>query len=394
MVGNGTVPTRCLSDSMPTSRGEIDTEGLEARIAALPGFERARDAANASGAEAYLVGGAVRDALLGAGRADLDLVVAGDPGPLVEALGEAARTHDRFGTATVLTPEGPIDVATARTESYAYPGALPDVRPAGIGEDLARRDFTINALAVPIAGEFELIDPTEGVADLRAGFLRLLHAGSIADDPTRALRAARYAARLGLEPEPHSLELIEAADFSTVSGDRVDAELAKLANEDEPRRGLELLDEWGLIELAPGAGARLDAVVDLLRSPRWRGEASRAEAVRTALVGPSAPVDRLLRAAPASPSAAVDLAIAAAPVELILARALGAEWLDRYVDEWRDVQLEISGEDLLAAGVPQGPAVGRGLAEALRAKLDGEAEDREDELRIALAAAGERRSLN
>ncbi len=373
---------------MPTSRGEIDTQGLEARISSLPGFERVREAASASGSEAYLVGGAVRDALLGAARADLDLVVGGDPGPLVEALGDTARTHDRFGTATVLTPEGPIDVATARTETYAHPGALPEVRAAGIGEDLARRDFTVNALAVPIAGAFELIDPTGGLGDLRAGVLRLLHAGSITDDPTRALRAARYAARLGLAPAPHSLELIEAADFSTVSGDRVDAELAKLASEDEPRRGFELLDRWGLIELAPGAGDRLDAVVDLLGSPRWREEVPRAEAVRAALVGPSAVVDGLLRAAPASPSAAVDLARGAAPAELVLARALGAEWLDRYLGEWRGVRLEIGGEDLLAAGVPQGPAVGRGLAAALRAKLDGETSGRDAELRIALDAAG------
>ena len=103
--------------------------------------------------------------------------------------------------------------------------------------------------------------------------------------------------------------------------------------------------------------------------------------------GPSAGAHELAALEPRSPSAGVAAARGHSGVELVLARALGGEWLDRYLAEWRDVALEISGEDLIAAGVGEGPAVGRGLAAALRAKLDGEAPTRDDELRIALDAA-------
>ena len=225
---------------------EISTDGLGARVAALPGFAAARAAAERAGAPAYLVGGAVRDTLLGRPALQLDLVVEGEQGPLVEALGGPALIYDRFETATVRTASGDVDVARARAESYARPGALPDVRPAAIAEDLGRRDFTINALAVPLADPDLLLDPHGGVDDLRAGALRVLHDRSFADDPTRALRAARYAARLGFEPEPETEALLRATDLGTVSRDRVAAELAQAGRGGTTRaRGFELLERVG-----------------------------------------------------------------------------------------------------------------------------------------------------
>jgi tRNA nucleotidyltransferase (CCA-adding enzyme) len=366
---------------------EIDLEHLEERIAGLPGLVPVREASRAHGLDTFLVGGAIRDLLLGAESAELDVVVAGDHLALVEALGGTARVHDRFGTATVLTPAGSIDVARARAESYPHPGALPNVRPAGIEEDLVRRDFTVNAVAAPLAAPFELLDPHGGVADLAAGLLRVLHPRSFVDDPTRALRAARYAARLELEPEPETLGLLREADLETVSADRVEAELRRIAAEPRARHGFDLLAGWGLIDLPGRAGELVDGTLELLADEPWSALATRSDAVLAALRGPSERAIELAAASPRSPSEGVELARGASPVTLVHARVLGAEWLDAYVSEWRRVRLEISGADLLEHRVPQGPGIGAGLAAALRAKLDGETDGREDELRVALEAA-------
>jgi tRNA nucleotidyltransferase (CCA-adding enzyme) len=335
----------------------------------------------------YLVGGAVRDLLLGRGRADLDLVVEGDAATLATKLGAETVEHERFGTAKARLDGHQIDIATARTETYAQPGALPRVEPACLADDLARRDFTINAMAIPLRGESELIDPHGGRDDLEAGRLRVLHPGSFADDPTRALRAARYATRFGFEPEPETAALLREADLGTVSADRREAELLRLAAEAEAARGFELLGEWGLVKPREGGVELAARVAELLSSPPWREVAPRERAVLAAALGSACGEVEMAAARPARPSEAVELASGRDPVELALARAMGAEWLDRYVAEWRSVALEIGGEDLIAAGVAPGPALGRGLREALRRKLDGEIAGREQELATALEAA-------
>ncbi len=367
---------------------DISLDNLAARIESLPGLAAVRAAAASSGVAAYLVGGAVRDVLIAAEPLDLDLIAIGDPIELAEALGGEAHGHERFGTVTVVSPHGRINIAAARTESYEAPGALPDVEPAGeIEADLARRDFTVNAIAVALDQPGVAIDPHGGVEDLRADMLRVLHSASFLDDPTRALRAARYAARLGLELESRPRELVEATDLSSVSKDRAEAELLRLAAESNPRLAFELLDEWGLIALEPRASERIDAAVELARIKPWTNTVRLDELVLVASREPSAPVLALAAGEPESPSAAVAAAAGFGPVDLALARVLGAAWLDRYISEWEGVQLEISGADLLAAGVSEGPAIGRGLEAALRAKLDGETSGRDDELRLALDAA-------
>lgn len=335
----------------------------------------------------YLVGGAVRDLLLGRGRTDLDLVVVGDAAALGRALGGEVSEHPRFATAKARLGEHEIDLAAARTETYAAPGALPDVAPADdIVADLARRDFTVNAMAISLDGG-ELIDPFGGRTDLEARLLRVLHDRSFVDDPTRALRAGRYAARFGFALEADTERLLLEADLATVSADRRDAELLRLAREESAAAGFELLAGWGLIRLRPGALDLIDGVRALLAAPPWRDSAPLDLAVLAAAIGPEGMEGALAEAEPATPAEAVDRAAVASPIELLLARAIGAAWLDRYVGEWRDVALEIDGGDLIAAGVPEGPAVGRGLAAALRGKLDGDLSGREEELRVALAAA-------
>ncbi|MGV1047902.1 MAG: hypothetical protein ACOYD4_05180 [Solirubrobacterales bacterium] len=371
---------------MPPHR--IPTERLaEALGAAYPELDRVLAV---GGEGVYLVGGAVRDLLLGRGRADIDAVVVGDPLELATALGaETLAAHERFGTVKVALDGHQLDLAAARTETYAHPGALPTVAAAGsIEADLGRRDFTINAMALQLANPGKLIDPHGGREDLAAGLLRVLHRDSFGDDPTRAIRAARYAARFGFEPEPETAALLRDADLGAVSGDRRQAELYRLAGEASAPRGFALLAEWGLVELREGGVALAAEVSELLGTDAWRGEASHADAVLAAALGPAAGEVALAAAAPERPSQAVDLARGANPVELVLARALGAEWLEEYVSRWRLVALEIDGADLIAAGVPRGPALGRGLKAALDAKLDGEAEGREQELAAALRAAG------
>jgi tRNA nucleotidyltransferase (CCA-adding enzyme) len=339
----------------------------------------------------HLVGGAVRDLLLGRGRADIDLVVEGDADALAAALGVVPQAnHDRFGTVKIELDGHGIDIAAARSESYPEPGALPVVVPgAGIEGDLARRDFTVNAMAVPLRGEARLIDPHGGLVDLEAGRLRVLHPASFVDDPTRALRGARYAARLGLALEPETERALRAADLSSVSADRREAELLRLAAEPTAPQGLELLDGWGLLSLGPRWETMAAALPELLAESPWDGEVDPARAWLEAALGPDDLGADLAHARPARPSQAVSLAGGHDPIELLLARALGAEWLDDYMGVWRNVGLEIDGADLIAAGVPEGPAVGRGLAEALRRKLDGEIAGSEAELATALAAARE-----
>src|SRR4051794_40146115 len=193
-------------------------DDLLARVAALPCGRRLLEAAAGHGG-VHLVGGAVRDLLLGREPRELDVVVEGDVAPLARRLGAGATVHERFGTATVQSDGCRFDLAAARVETYARPGALPDVRPAGIDADLRRRDVTVNALALDLgSGELRAVEHAR--EDLAAGRLRVLHDASFTDDPTRLWRIARYTARLGFALEERTAALAAAAVAAGAPGTR------------------------------------------------------------------------------------------------------------------------------------------------------------------------------
>jgi tRNA nucleotidyltransferase (CCA-adding enzyme) len=336
----------------------------------------------------YLVGGAVRDLLLGRNRADIDLMVEGDATALAAELGGANSEHDRFGAVKVDVDGHEVDIVGARTETYERPGALPVVTPAAnIEEDLARRDFTVNAMAIPLQEEPRLIDPHGGRRDLEQGVLRVLHDRSFVDDPTRAIRAARYASRFGFELEPKTEELLRQTDLTTVSADRRRTELERLAAEANAWAGFELLGEWGVIDLRPGGIELMQAVDALLKAPHWAELVPRERVLVAAALGPPGAEEVLASMWAPKPGEGLEVAERRDPVELVLARAMGADWLDHYLTSWRKIDLEIDGEDLIAAGIEQGPAIGRGLRAARHKKLEGEIRGREEELATAMAAA-------
>jgi tRNA nucleotidyltransferase (CCA-adding enzyme) len=369
------------------------------------------------------VGGAVRDALLGRpAGAELDLVVEGEARPVAERLGRELGglvvTHPRFGTASVELPHGArVDVVGARRETYARPGALPDVRPGTLADDLARRDFTINAMALRLSGDGAgtLVDAHGGVADADAGLVRALRPDAFREDPSRLVRAARYAARLGFMLAPDTATAArDVAPGLDPGSSRVADELARLAGEPTAASAVALLGSLGVPWLAgprdAGLRERLAAIDAALARPGapelpvWPlrlGEALEPDTLaRSALpgwaralgaelrdgaalaerLGPGAApseVDRLLRAAP--PAAAVG------------ALARGAEAVADWWADGRDREPEVRGADLVRAGVPPGPAIGRALAEVRAALLDGRVGGRDEQLALALRAAREPR---
>lgn len=197
------------------------------------------------GLKLYMVGGVVRDLFLGRPNYDLDMVVEGDAIALAQEMAEESQakltTHPRFGTATLRFTGFSLDFTTARSETYASPGALPTVKPGMIKDDLIRRDFSINAMAISLTPQDfgELLDLYHGRDDLKNGLIRILHSNSFTDDATRILRAIRYEQRLGfkLETETRRLLCRDASLLNTISGDRIRHEFYRLLmDEDKPER--------------------------------------------------------------------------------------------------------------------------------------------------------------
>jgi len=387
-------------------------------VAARPIVAAARSLAEKAGWPLYAVGGCVRDALLGRSFLDVDLALEGDAIWLAEALaarfGLSVRRYDRFLTATLAADNVVIDLATARRERYPRPGALPVVEPAPMSDDLCRRDFTINAMALRLTGGPRLLDPFGGREDAARRLVRVLHERSFQDDATRICRAVRYAARLQFDMEARTLTLLrrDRPFLQTISGGRIlhelDLMLADAASVDAltlgaklgvlraihpalklPTRLREALAERPQdVPLLPFGLAVLlrDAHRAAIRSCSAR-LGYRGPGARSLLDLPA--VCRVLRVlsdsmTPSRVAALLDpLAVTAvAAAALTAPDGLARDLALRYLREWRHQRPLLDGKSLRALGVPRGPAIGEVLRLLRDARLDGRVRDRSGEERL------------
>jgi len=233
-------------------------EQLPAELATF--IQKAGKTAASQGKGLYIVGGVVRDLLLGQTNFDLDFVVEGNAIELAQHLAGINQgkitTHPHFTTAKLQWDKWSVDLATARSETYARPGALPAVTPGSITDDLSRRDFTINAMAIELdpSRYGELIDRYKGRDDLEHKLIRVLHEKSFIDDATRIWRGLRYEQRLDFQLEPATLKLLkrDIPMLDTISGDRIRYELECILKEAHPEKVLRRAEELGvLLKLSP-----------------------------------------------------------------------------------------------------------------------------------------------
>ena len=415
----------------PAAEAEVETS-LADELAGLEGLQGTFEAISAVSEPydgVYLVGGTVRDILLGEPNFDVDVAVEGDAIELARSLADAlegrVRAHRKFGTAVVLYSEDErVDVVTARTEFYDAPAALPSVEHATIREDLFRRDFTINAMAVSLKGEDfgRLVDPFGGRRDLEAKTIRILHNLSFIDDPTRIFRAIRYESRYGFRMDDHTQRLargtIEMGLVGDLSSARLRDELIALLEEGDAGASilrLAELDAGAAIHPHLAADEQAVALLERLRAlnerygtaiPPWRLafavlarrmppaevyawlrrlKVQRRDLERIAAavtVGPR--ILERLHGGSAEPADVVAAADPYAPDAPLFAMALEERpELDDYFRRLRNVQLEVSGSDLAELGLGESPEVGEVLAELRRRKLNGQLDGRESELAAA-----------
>ena len=408
-------------------------EHLPQRLFAL--LQRAGELADRMDVSAYAVGGCVRDLLLGIPNFDLDLVIEGDGIAFARALGKEAsarvKTHDRFGTAVMVFPDGfKLDVATARTEYYEYPTALPTVERSSIKKDLYRRDFTINALAIRLnQGQFgELIDFYGGRRDLKEKTIRVLHSLSFVDDPTRVFRAIRFEQRFGFHLGKETLTLIKGAVkmdlFHRLSGHRLLEELILLFSEEEPRKAIGRMAEQDLLRfihpklawsqrlqgLLKGVEDALDwykllyldrkmdawlvyfmALMDVLPDKAVGETLARltvperyAEKIRAGRSNVSSAMNRLSRRPVPQPAEVYHLleGLSDEALLLLLAKAKSESvkrQVSAYLTTYRHVKPSLTGKDLQTMGLKPGPLFKKILTRLADARLNSEVKSEADE---------------
>lgn len=391
---------------------------VEELLGRLPPRARATLAATsalAGAASLYLVGGTVRDLIIGAGSKDIDMVVEGDTAErlathLQQRLGGTLSCHVEFGTCTLALEDGPtIDVATAREEVYAHPGALPEVTPSSLKQDLARRDFTINAMALRLQPEPQLlVDPYGGKHDLARKLLRVLHPLSFVEDPTRLLRGARLAGRLAFDFEADTarkaVAALEEGVAARVSRSRLRAELELTLAEQRVAPALALLESFNALATMFGlpltdAARELVKALDMVRR---EAEVTDDSYLLALLLGSSeadagAHIERFnwprrllyslerLRRLLADPGSVSDVELEQLnDAERTLARVSEPTLAARIVRlQELPARRRLRGRDVVALGLPQGPAVGEVLAEVARARAERTTTNFEEELDLA-----------
>ena len=379
------------------------------------------------GQKLYLVGGVVRDLLLERENFDLDLVVEEDAIALARELVEARQcklvTHQRFGTAKLTWDGGSADLATARSETYAKACALPTVNPSTIRDDLLRRDFTINAMAVALTPDLygQLLDLYGGLSDLDGKLVRVLHGKSFVDDATRIWRAIRYEQRLSFHLEPETLELVkrDVGYLKKVSGDRIRHELELILNEEFPEKALCRADELGVLSklhLKLQADKWLSEKYEQAR--RWSSPDNPSTGLYLALLVyrmGSKDVEEFVSylrlkkasgrilldtidlkgnlgqlASPQVTSGQVYTQLAGCAIEAVVVNIIAAGMpsavprLTEFIEKLRYIRPALNGEDLKKLGVAQGPEIKEMLHRLLEARLDGKAATRRDEEALVL----------
>ena len=428
-----------LDRGLPAARGEATARFLASVDALLP--EDVRGAlrelgvlAEERGVRAHVVGGFVRDMLLGRPNLDVDVVVEGDGIAFAEAaaerLGGRVKAHMRFGTAVlVLSRTLHLDVTSARTEYYTRPGALPTVERSSLRQDLLRRDFSINAMAACIdpACFGAIADPFGGLRDLQRGSIRALHSLSFVEDPTRVMRAARFEQRYGFVIEDSTEALarhaVEMGLLEDISGARIRAELFAILQEKDATAALRRLDELGALAVLIPASARPPAVLEVVAAietallepegPKGR-QPRKVVAMLCALCHQATPRDvdkwgRWLRLGRDQMTACSQVATRAAVVQRALRDGRGMrdsrlhallsplepeailylqvtgdervrQRVERFESALWDVRPAVSGDDLVAMGLAPSSAFSAILARALADRLDGKVSGREEEL--------------
>ncbi len=373
----------------------------------------------------YLVGGAVRDLLLGKSILDIDLVIEGDAIKIAQEMASINKAdftpHPRFGTATIQWRNRCVDVVTARTETYTRPGALPEVRPGTIKDDLARRDFTVNSMAVELNPLHfgELIDPHQGRQDIKKKLIRILHNRSFIDDATRIWRAVRYEQRLDFSMEPATLDLLKRNidKLDTVTGDRIRHELELTLKEEFPEKFLHRAGELGVLsKIHPSlkwddwltetfttaaekclsdkphphlylallcyrlTETEIEKLVKYLHFPKAAAQVLRdTVAIKTKITALAAPG--------LAPSIIYELLhgyglLAIDANQLAAGSETAAEHIELYLNVLRHVNPSLTGEDLIKLGIPQGQQIKQMLQKLREARLDGNISSKEKEEKL------------
>lgn len=436
-----------LAFSFPAQRAASryippDQDTLRALLAAHPAQQLLKQAAKIAddqGIKAAVVGGFVRDLLLGQKNEDIDIVIEGDAAAFAQSLADACKGQvkntSRFGTVTLVAGRYKIDIATARTEYYAQPAALPTVTFSALHQDLARRDFTINAIGIALhAPEYgQLLDYYGGYGDLRQGVIRILYNMSFVEDPTRMIRALRFAARLGFSLADDTRYFLRQgiADrlWEKLSLDRLRRELQLVFAESRWLAVLELMQREDMFSPLFCGAAWADVAPSLRRLPSALAWLSKAGVKVDTMLAVLLLVGRYLP--PAERRAcrqkyvhgrrgekaavweydchAIITRLAAAQdryviyeilrnlapeiwANLLLEDTVAAK-VQLFVQDLRTTQLSISGDDIIALGVPKGRRVGEILRQVLAAKINGAVTSPEQERELAAALAGKKEAV-
>lgn len=358
----------------------------------------------------------MRDVLLGEKPHDIDLVAEyvdyGFVTNLASDIGGLIVSKSEFGTSKIISDGIHVDLAMARKETYSTPGALPTISPGSISDDLHRRDFSINSIAISISNSSwgQILDPTGGQQDLRSQLIRVLHPKSFQDDATRILRTVRYATRLGFRISSKTKKLIDESlhYISTVSGDRIRKELQYLLEEKTAYDSLRLAMRLGILDaIHPSLGFKSmlteeidvtgeDSYLTQLSVLAFEIEPKHQESIIerfgnnpewSRIIRDVAAIKRssqILTTANLKPSQLYHL-LHSLEIPSIKGCILASdnimirERLSHYLSELRDVNLTINGNDLISLGVPEGQRVGELLKETLNARLDGFLSTRQEE---------------